>query len=414
MMKKKFLPASIRIPSKKSKDQRYYLNYRVLNQQTLRYIRARDYISRKDFPTDELQLAEAERRKEEVNLELTAGTHYLLTGKKIRTKLEEAFDQVWAVWSQRLERRTINSYNQIFRFFFDYCKRNFPPDILFDDFTREMACQFADYIEINKKSTKTVLCNISLINTLFKKLMKREYIRQNPFENLDLPKENITRIRYIEKSDRNEIFSWLKKNDRGAYLYCVCIYYLLARPDELINVRIRDIKLSEQKIKFHHAQVKNDIDKMVRIPDAIMPVFLDHQLDRYNHNDYLFSKKFLPSSEPWKYSTRPGEIIRKYRKANKWKSDFVAYDLKPSGIQDYLAAGVPVDQVQLQAGISWEEMSTYLELNKMRMPGLQLVSGAMPLLTESNWQNNLRVKSLLDEFMKMSEQEKKIFKKNIV
>ncbi len=412
-MKKKFFPAELKIPSKVSKDQRYYLAYKILNNKSGKYERFRDYVSRVDFVTDKEQLTEAKRLQKEINLTLEAGTHVRLGGKRMLTKMETAFETIWEVWQQRIKRRTINTYNTMFRFFFSYCKEQFSPNLTFANFTREMASGYADYVEIKKHKPKTVLNHVSLIHTLFAKLQKRGFVKMNPFDNLDLPSDKVKRIRYVEAEDRNMIFKWLKENDPDCYLYCLCIYYLLARPVELINVQIRDINFKEQKIRFSHKNVKNDIDKYTRIPDVLMPVFLDKQLDKYNANCYLFTKGFRVGAEAWKYTSRPGDVIRKYRNLNNWKSDFVAYDLKPTGIQDYLVAGVPVDQVQLQAGITWEEMATYLELKKMRMPGLELMKKAPELVMETKWKNNIRVKAVFDQYLNLDADEREMFDKAV-
>lgn len=82
-----------------------------------------------------------------------------------------------------------------------------------------------------------------------------------------------------------------------------------------------------------------------------------------------------------------------------WVNDFKAYDLKATGIQDYLLAGVPPDQVQLQAGITWEEMATYLEVKKQRTASSELMEKAMPL--KSFNKKTKRENKNLDHFIKL-------------
>lgn len=409
-MKKKFLPPEIKRPVSSSKKvRRYYIQFHTFHPFTGEKLRHRDYISRSKFPTDQKQEVEVKRRFDIHLSMLNSGNHPKFFGERLESSMEKAHKVVWGVWQKNLEYRTAKSYNCIFKCFFDYTIEKHGANTKFKDYTREMAIDYCDYLVLKKSSPKTVENYTSLISSLYKKLNDRGFVLNNPFLALDLPKSKIKRIRYVDRDERVEIFEYLRQKDVYCYRFVLLQYFLLTRPSEAVDIKINDIKLYDQRIRISHRCVKNDRDKFVRIPDVLMSIFLGMNLQNIPSNYYLFAKGLEPGPEKIHHISRTSDIFRKHRKSQNWSNDVVVYDFKSTGIIDYLNAGVPAHQIQIQAGISWEKMEDYINVQSMVCAGSELVQNAMPIFTKDNFQQSDNLTNCLKYFFNLKEHEKERF-----
>ncbi len=421
-MKKKFVLPKISIPSSKAIDQRWIIKYSVIVRS--KKITRRVAISHSKFPNSKQKKIEADRIIADITYQLQAGTHPDLQEKK---KLKEdytlidAIDKIWIDWKCGLSERSIDDYNIMNRQFVTWLVKNGYKDLKVIEFDSEMMLDYSDYIKskINKQTGK-LLSNVTVNkylthqSTLFKKLKRRNFCQKNYFKDTERFRIKRKRLFYIEKDVRERMFVYLKNKDIELYRFCVCIYYLLCRPIELLSVQIKDVSLKNQNITFYAEHVKNDLTKIVRIPNVMMSLFLEMNLDQYPTNFYLFGKKLLRTQKKEKYSKRVSERFGKHRVGMQIDNGTIMYHLKHTGSQDYVEFGANPIDVMRQAGISDHVMvSHYLEMAKAKEPGTSLVKNAMPLITESKLKSLSNVEKLLSDFENLGSMEKKIFLEKI-
>ena len=140
--------------------------------------------------------------------------------------------------------------------------------------------------------------------------------------------------------------SYLEKENPHYLLLCQFAYYTFIRPDEITNIRLQDIHLSEQKVFVASSISKNRRDGMVGLNDKLIKAMLDLKVfDKPNHY-YLFGKDFKPSET--KNTTRVyRNMFYKVRAALRWPDTYQFYSLKDSGIRDLAnAEGIVVARDQ--------------------------------------------------------------------
>ena len=110
-------------------------------------------------------------------------------------------------------------------------------------------------------------------------------------------------------------------------------YYTFIRPEELSNIRLRDINLKEQKVFVASSISKNRRDGMVGLNDEVIKMMLDLHIFDNDNNCYLFGDDFKPGYK--KTSTRCfRNFFNKTRNALKFPDSYQFYSLKDSGIRD--------------------------------------------------------------------------------
>lgn len=107
----------------------------------------------------------------------------------------------------------------------------------------------------------------------------------------------------------------------------------MIRPEELSNVRIRDINLKEQSVFISASVSKNKRDGKVGLNDEIVRLMIDLELFSNDGDCYIFGEKMRTCRVK-----ASGEIFRrqwiKVRKALRWGDEYQFYSLKDSGIRD--------------------------------------------------------------------------------
>ena len=414
---KKFTLPKIYRPSYKSKDKRWFIKYKVLTEKGLELQRV--MISHSKYPTPKQKEIQSKKVIEEITKSLVSGEHPLFNSKRNKSNwlLEDAINKIWLNWTRSIEKRTITDYDILLRYFFLWLNENGYKSIKVIDFDYEIALEYSDYIKekINNRtgellSNKRVNNILTFQSTLFKKLVSNNFLKVNFFEKIERLKVRNRQIYYIEKDVREKIFINLKQKNIELYRFCVCIYYFLARPIELLNIQLKDIDLKNQSITIYEDCVKNDKRKIIRIPDVTMPIFINMDIGVYPSDFYLFGRGLKTGVKKIKHSKDVSFIFRNEVRRFGIDNTVLMYRLKHTGAQDYIAQGAPLIEVMRQAGISDKVMIiNYLELAKAKSPGVSLIKNAMPLVTESNLTSLNDVEKILSDFNKLSKHKKEIF-----
>ena len=110
-------------------------------------------------------------------------------------------------------------------------------------------------------------------------------------------------------------------------------YYTFIRPEELSNIRLRDINLKEQKVFIASSISKNRKDGMVGLNDVLIKTMLDLHIFDSDTNCYLFGTDFKPGYK--KVTSRTFRTyFNKVRGILKFPDTYQFYSLKDSGIRD--------------------------------------------------------------------------------
>ena len=250
--------------------------------------------------------------------------------------------------SANTERSYISQMNKLNAFL----EKNGKQDIYAYQFSPAMASDLM--LEINVAVGKvTYNNNLAFFNIAFNWLKEFNYIKNNPFANINMKslKGHKTQKEPISPETRKAIAKYLADNNQNYLIMMMIEFYCLVRPGDLCALRKKHIDTTKWLIEVEAETTKNDNRSFRTIPLALIPFIRKLKLDG-DQEDYVFS-------EDGKYGFTPGKTYCDPRKISKYwanlrpkfKLDKVHkfYSLKNSGIIDMLESGISPEDVRQQA-----------------------------------------------------------------
>lgn len=267
------------------------------------------------------------------------------------------FDTFLKVHSKESENSTNRTYKSYIKILKEYLLRNnYDNKMYVSHFDRRIASDIMIEIKENDNySFQTYNNYLKFYKALFNWMMQFNYITLNPFDHIKrIPTKMLKKIRTtLTNEEREQLKNYLIAQNNNNYLVmCLLCYYCFLRPNEIVQLRVKDIDVKKQVIYISEDIAKNDQNSIRTIPDAMMEYVLKLKLN-FPPDFYLFSLRprfyFAPGKIP-----AEGKLIGRY-----W-SDFIRpalgfpmskqfYSLKDTGITNMLGDGVAVNFVQGQA-----------------------------------------------------------------
>lgn len=248
--------------------------------------------------------------------------------------------------TKAIKESTFVDYNKRLKVLTEYNER-IPGIIYIYQFDQTYVSDFLDYILIDRDSSARTRNNYrTWLSSLCNWLVEKQFIQSNPIEKIkNLPEEEKKRCA-LTPSDLNKLQKSLKKSNPYFLLLCQFEYYTFIRPDELSNIRIRDINIKDQKVFISSAISKNRKDGMVGLNDALIRSMIDLNIFSFDSDYFLFGKCFKPGAK--KSTTRVYRThFNKVRTELKFPDTYQFYSLKDSGIRDLAnAEGIVVARDQ--------------------------------------------------------------------
>ena len=242
---------------------------------------------------------------------------------------------------------TLTDYKKRLKVLEEYTSKVIQAPTYSYQFDQYFCSDFLDYILLDRDGSARTRNNYrTWLSSLANWMLEKQYIDKNPVENIKPLKEDGKHRTALTPSDLKKMKSYLEKENPHYLLLCQFAYYTFIRPDEISNIKLKDINLSEQKVFVASSISKNRRDGMVGLNDKLIKAMLDLKVfDKPNHY-YLFGKGFKPSDI--KNTTRVyRDMFNKMRAVLKWPDTYQFYSLKDSGIRDLAnAEGIVVARDQ--------------------------------------------------------------------
>jgi len=172
------------------------------------------------------------------------------------------------------------------------------------DFSLSDAKAFKDWM-LNERdlSPKTVNNTISHLAMFWDRAIEEQLTEQNPFKLLtkarlkDKPMAEGAHIRFepITDSEMKKIFTELRAANQHDFIrFLLFVYYAWARPVELLRLKVADIEMEREVIRFKKGQTKNGKASYVQIVPPLMEKIKELNLSQYPNHYYIFSDNYLP------------------------------------------------------------------------------------------------------------------------
>ena len=162
-------------------------------------------------------------------------------------------------------------------------------------FTRHMANLYADYIELKLKVGERAYNNyIRMLKGMFKHLVIREYILDNPFQNLEYKKVKEKKRRNFLEKPKQVMAKYLFENDFPLFRLVLLMYYCALRIEDCQNLKLRYFDLKNGLIILPEDGTKNDKRNHKTIPKSILHFFTDPGFSSHPLSYYAFGQKLVP------------------------------------------------------------------------------------------------------------------------
>lgn len=193
-------------------------------------------------------------------------------------------------YEKRYSKETIRNYESDILQFIDFCDSE---DISYKDIDYDFARFYLKELKEKRNDKATsVSRKISAIRGFYKYLVNENIIDNNYFDLLVLPKKEKKLPRYFEYKELEELFNvsdlttTLGQRDR---LILELLYATGIRVSELVNIKIDDIDINNNKIKILGKGNKERIVYFENVCKKILNMYLKDgykELNKYN-NEYL-------------------------------------------------------------------------------------------------------------------------------
>lgn len=285
---------------------------------------------------------------------LSAGLTYVLTLKQTTCRI-----------------RSYHTYCSFVKQFNEWLEIKKLTSMSVDDLNYYHAQEFMDYTKSKlKNSNRTYNHRVTGMKSIFKMLLKREWILVNPFENIERLPEEDPEIEAFSIDDLMVMQNHLPDYNFDLYVCACLIFYCFIRPAEIVRLKVSNIHLVKKVIIIPGKASKNKKQEVVQIPNALMPILM--RLDmRGPGDDYIFARHLKRG--PLEIApTRIAEAWREF--ADEHGIAKKIYSLKHTGVGMAIENGINIRDLQLQLRHSNLEM-TQIYLDKFnRRPSEKLAN----------------------------------------
>lgn len=250
------------------------------------------------------------------------------------TLLSEALQKYEKSLEKLPKEKTRHSYGSRLNVLREYISGLVLPPRYVYQFNTSFVSDFLDWLYLDREVTGRTRNNYrGWCSSLAGYFIEREYISDNPVTKIRNVAETAKKRQPLSEPMLRRLKEYLSVKNPVFLLACMMEYYTMIRPEELSNIRISDISISEQSIFISASISKNKRDGKVGLNDEIIRLMLDIDLFRHPGNCYIFGDKLRTC-----ITKASSEIFRrewkKVRKALRWGDEYQFYSLKDSGIRD--------------------------------------------------------------------------------
>jgi integrase len=182
-------------------------------------------------------------------------------------------------------------------------------------FTEDDAIAFMDRCFAARKISGRTFNNYrGFYGTLCSWLKKHKYMRENPFDMVERKRYDKRRKnrRVLTDDERQRVRVYLQEHQPRFLVFSLLMFHCALRPKEVFYLMPRHFDLERQCITVEASFSKTHYERVVAIPNVLVPELRSLGLDEQDPNDHIFSKGMLPGPA-LKRSTYSGKFWKRLR-----------------------------------------------------------------------------------------------------
>lgn len=135
---------------------------------------------------------------------------------------------------------------------------------------------------------------INVLDLLFEYLVAHDVLAKSPFYAVKAKPKNSTSVSAFKEQDVLLLKELLKKTNTTVYISCMVDMYAFIRPNEIRNLRLKDIDLTEKRIYIDKSFSKNKKSQYVVILPALLDILSEYIGSSKEKDFFLLSKSGRP------------------------------------------------------------------------------------------------------------------------
>ncbi len=292
-------------------------------------------------------LREAKRQCAEIcaniNAKLAGGWSPFFSGEDVRlyTKINDVIAAYLSEKRLELRDATLRSYQSFCRMFSDWLDKENLGEIYASTVSTILAIRFLDDKYLKKTITQRTYNNlVKLGRAFFSWAIEKGYSKQNPFDSVKTKRVEKKRRTVIEKEYRRRLFDYFTETcDTGMLLVCNLVYGSLIRPNEIRQLKVKDVNFEEGYIEVNEKVAKTHYARTALLSEETKRLMRVMNLSSLPKETYLIGWNCKPSKKQAPANSYSKRFIRVARSLGLPK-ECVLYSLRDTGIVDLLHAGV--------------------------------------------------------------------------
>lgn len=208
---------------------------------------------------------------------------------------------------------TPKTYRTTYTFFNTFLENEGLEKLTISQFKLRHARSFMDAVWMRPtvNSNNTYNNYLTIISLFFSELKNREYIKDNPFQQIKKKRKTKANRRRFTEKERVVVANYFHENDIWMFYGILLQYYCYIRPIELIRLKKSNFLIHEQKIFIPADIIKTKITRYATIPDSIMHFFKHPRFASIPRHHYIFAPGICPGKTPYK---KKDKMYKKHRK----------------------------------------------------------------------------------------------------
>jgi integrase len=166
-------------------------------------------------------------------------------------------------------------------------------------------------------------------------MVERELISDNPFKRIKKVPQDIGKNHAFTWEEKTALIKLLKERNRWLYYFVSFMYHGFIRRNELIQLRISDIKTESNTIVIRSEVSKNRKQEGISITEGLKEVICEMRLDRYPSDWYIFGIGLNPGPRKYAKGDSITIIHKEFLKELNIPPEKTLYSWKHTGVCDY-------------------------------------------------------------------------------
>lgn len=286
------------------------------------------------------------------------------------TDLREAVEFAVKMKTADLTERTVSSYASMVEIFLSHIEGKFKK-ITVAHFKKKHVQSFLDYLTVDRRtrrgerlSNKSYNTYLFLMKGIWKILIDREYTAFDPWQTFKQKKVKEKTARDYSPEELRIIVRRVGQEDKYLLLAILLEYYCFIRPTELTKLRVRDLRIDDNRIMLSGEITKNGKNRTPTVPRCAIDFIKSFQFESFGSNSWIFGRKkkrakIITTCADFKvsykvFNNRLKKIIRQLHSEGALSDirGMIFYGMKDTGATDLIEQGINAYELMQQLGHS--------------------------------------------------------------